>query len=266
MRRLLSFICVMISLMSGSALSGEETLNIVFFGDESEDAALIYNSEVCILIDAGLSDTGDEIADHLSDNGISHIDTVILSHYDKDHIGGMKKLLKRVTADQVLGPSYEDDSSAYEKLLKTLGKYDTELTRLTEDTVFSIGPLHISIQVPDRIYRQENDMSIITYISYGDITMLFPGDIEKDRIQHELLSGVRKCDFIKLPHHGGIEDNTYEYLEACGARLAVITCSDEEPEDEMTVRCLEMLDIDHRLTRLGRVSLTCSADEIVFSE
>ena len=70
-----------------------------------------------------LSDTADEddypaIAARLRDIGAARIDYIILSHYDKDHIGAAARLIREFEVGTVLRPDYVEESAEYFALIK----------------------------------------------------------------------------------------------------------------------------------------------------
>ena len=91
---------VMLSACDGQRKeSGEKTeektapaLNIECLDVGKADAFVLYTASSCVMIDCGEKNDGKDIVDFLDVKGINRIDYLILSHFDKDHIGGAKKL------------------------------------------------------------------------------------------------------------------------------------------------------------------------------
>ncbi len=75
----------------------------------------------------------------------------------------------------------------------------------------------------DRIAKDENDNSIISYFTYDDFTYLFMGDASKD-IEKQLLDMYDlKADIIKVGHHGSNTSSDEEFLNQLDCRLAIIS-------------------------------------------
>lgn len=80
----------------------EDRLEIQQLDCQRGDAALVlfqkknndnkYKNEKTLLIDTGLADFGEYLQKYLEKNKINHIDSIIFSHMDIDHIGGGMKL------------------------------------------------------------------------------------------------------------------------------------------------------------------------------
>ena len=69
-------------------------LNAVTFSIGKADATLIYTAESAVLIDAGEDEDAAEILRFMQRKGIDKLDAFIITHYDKDHVGGADGILK----------------------------------------------------------------------------------------------------------------------------------------------------------------------------
>ncbi len=59
------------------------------------DAALITAEDGSrILIDAGTNKGGKKLAERFAEEGIERLDAMIITHFDKDHVGGADKIRK----------------------------------------------------------------------------------------------------------------------------------------------------------------------------
>ena len=67
----------------------------MFLNVGKADAALFTVAGKHYLVDTGTADAVDAILRALTYYGVTHLDGVLITHMDKDHVGGLKKLLKR---------------------------------------------------------------------------------------------------------------------------------------------------------------------------
>lgn len=83
----LVFVCLT---MCGCAASGaeEDTLTAVFYDVGKADAILLYTEDAAVLVDAGVNKSGEDIVADLHARGIERLDALIITHFDKDHVGG----------------------------------------------------------------------------------------------------------------------------------------------------------------------------------
>ena len=63
------------------------TLNLWCFQAGKADAFLLWNESGTVLIDTGESGFGKEILKKLQELGIQRLDYLIITHFDKDHVG-----------------------------------------------------------------------------------------------------------------------------------------------------------------------------------
>ena len=242
------------------------TMEIVFFGEKAEDAILLTLDGTNILIDAGLNKTGKEIAAYLEERGIGRIDLMLITHFDKDHVGGADKVLESAEIGRIVCPDYPGENKQYEQFVKAAEECGIGPETLCADTDIGFGPLALHIDVPEQNYEDENDMSLVTTVQYGDCALLFAGDAESPRLAELLEDGVDMCGFLKVPHHGRIEKLSPQFIQAVRPKLAVITCSEAEPEDELLVQLLRDAGAEVRLTREGAVRVYCDGKDIRFGE
>ena len=72
-------------------------LDLYAFSVGKADALLIRTDDAAIMIDTGENGDGEELVAHLLMLGIDRLDLLILTHYDKDHIGGAEaEVLKKL--------------------------------------------------------------------------------------------------------------------------------------------------------------------------
>lgn len=211
-----------------------------------------------MLIDTGTKESADTVLDFLRQEGISSLSMLILTHMDKDHVGGAAAVLEAVTVERVLQADYDRDnasSSAYKEALAASG---VTPERLREPVEASLGEAAIRVLPGEKTaYEQSNDYSLMTEIVYGSRRMLFAGDAERERLQEYLEGEPQACDFLKVPHHGGTEKNSAAFLAATSPAYAVITCSEEEPPDEEILTLLKMAGAKVYLTSDGTVTAEC---------
>ena len=115
-------------------------------------------------------------------------------------------------------------------------------------------------------YKQSNDYSVFTEITYGDHRFLFTGDGEKKRLQEYLDGRPDPCDFLKVPHHGRAEKNSEAFFEAVAPRYAVITCSEEEPPEDEVLALLKAAGAETYLTSGGTVTAVSDGRTLTVSQ
>ncbi|MCC0627985.1 MULTISPECIES: ComEC/Rec2 family competence protein [unclassified Clostridioides] len=218
------------------------------------DCILIEIGDKVIMIDTGEDKNGKQIVDRLKEKGINTLDYLILTHLDKDHIGGVDSVLSSVKINNIIQANYKKDSKQYDEYIDSLKKADVEPVVLKEKMDIVINSAEINIQPASKSqYESSNDYSIITSINYGAHKFLFSGDAEEKRLAEFIGENTLKYDFVKIPHHGRYDKLTEAFLESISPKYAVITCSEKKEPDEDVLKILKKLNIKTFLTSNGDI-------------
>ena len=239
------------------------------------DTALLYleGETEAVVIDAGDDDDGPRIVEKLEELGVTKISHLIITHYDKDHMGGAAYVLEHIPVGQIIQPDYPKTGDRFEAYRKVVDEYVSDICAVSDYMEFSVGHLSFSIYPendPDNQYFKENDdndRSLVTMVTYQDKRFLFTGDIEEKRIELLLSTGVDlSCDWMKIPHHGRFNDWTVFLLDAAGAKDGVICCSEKNPAEEGTVDAVRRAGMACWMTADGDVTFTCDGEDIYVVE
>ena len=214
-------------------------LEITILDTGKSDCILIEIEDKTIMIDAGLDENGDQIIDALSKNGITEIDFMILTHLDKDHIGGADIILDNLKVDQVIQANYSKDTKQYEEYIKALEENNITPTLLQENLDLNVNGATITLYPASKSeYEKSNDYSIITSLNYKKQKFLFTGDAESERLSEFLTLNPSSYTFLKLPHHGQYSDELATLVTKIKPSYGVITCSEEQTPDIATILLL----------------------------
>ena len=211
------------------------------------DAIVILSGDRALVLDTGEEEDGEEVVEFLEHRGIHRIEAMILTHFDRDHVGGAAAIIRNCRVKQIYAPAYEGRGTDYEAMLEAAGEAGTPIRRLTEPVSLSFGDAALLIEPPlsyevdenaDREW--DNDFSLITTLSHGENRLVFMGDAEKRRIRQWLAQETAlPCDFLKVPHHGVYNGALEELLEQLQPEIAVSCTSQKHPAEEKTKRILE---------------------------
>ena len=89
------------------------TFSIRFLDVGQADAAIVECDGHYMLIDGGNKHDSSKMYTILKESGINHLDLVVGTHPDADHIGGLPGALNFATADRVLSPVLEHDTESF---------------------------------------------------------------------------------------------------------------------------------------------------------
>jgi len=253
-------------LLGCACVRDASALELYAFSVGKADALLIKTPDASIMIDTGENGDGDELVARLFELGIKKLDLLILTHFDKDHIGGADTIIRNVPIDRILLPSYEKESKQYTQLLAALKQTDAEITYLTADLTLKYGALDLFVWPSPVPFdgTSDNDQSLITKALFDGKSYLFMGDAEEAELK-KLIYSERNltCDVLKLPHHG-VYDEQYAALMATTLPSCVIICdSPKNPADAQTIETLQFFEPIILQTKNGEIHLTVKSGTII---
>jgi len=274
----LVLILLLCSLLVSCQTENGSTLTLDFYKIGKADAILIRGVQedgtpFSVLIDTGESDDAPEIVEKVRAVGIETLDYLILTHFDKDHIGGVAGVLSSLSASHILMPDYIGEGAPYEQMTALVADGSYPVQVLTEDTQFTLGKTAFSVSVPKQssyAKKQDNNASLVITVTHGTQVLYLTGDAEALR-QKELISelssaGITKTALLKVPHHGVYNDGIDTFFAACSPANAIITCSDKNPPDAMTISQLHALNAKVYLTSDGDIRAVCSETGITVTQ
>ena len=213
-------------------------LSVTFIDLETtgDSTLIVMPNESTVLIDGGMPAAYPNIRDTLDDFGISHIDVIIVTHPDQDHVAGFNNLLAddQYTVGQVLINPTPKDTQTYQRFLSQIEYQGIELINAhaghkisLDDSVSMeiIGPADELIPKGTNA-SSSNTNSLITLLEFGDFEFLFTGDATY-KTEEWLIDNVAPdkldVDIMNAPHHGSKHASTQEFIDATSPELVVFS-------------------------------------------
>lgn len=270
MKRCIFAIIATILLCGCSVKEKPDTLAVSFFDIGKADSFLMTCGGKNLLMDAGTAKDGKKVAGRLADMGVENIDYLLITHFDRDHAGGAAQIIEDFNVKALLRPEYMKESDESAACMAAAEKQGVKVIVITAQTDIQLGGAKLVIHPAKKVYENDpsNNSSLVTEVFHGNNSLLFTGDIEKERIadiKYELSDAG--YDFIKVPHHGKYEKVLPEFFSLAGAQSAVITSSEKNPEEQETIQALEDAGVkDILLTRSGEITLQSNGKELDFTQ
>lgn len=266
---------LMAALLSGCGAAAMPTdpLTVTILDIGKADAIVLSCGEETMVIDAGETDDGKELVNFLAWQGTQRVDVLIITHFDKDHVGGAARLVKKMEVGRVLLPDYEGDNEEYAAFMAQLEKSGITPERLTKAVKLSLGEAEVLVEPPTDYslaatgQEVDNDLSLITTVTHGTQRLLFTGDAEKARLTEWLAQEKRlPCGFLKVPHHGNYNKALPELIAAVKPEIAAICDSAKNPAEERTLALLQREGVACYETKNGEIVVISDGKSLSVSQ
>lgn len=251
----------------------EVPLKVTLLKVGKADAIALQTEGETMVIDAGEEEDGEEMVMFLKNQGITRVDTLIITHFDRDHVGGADIVAEEMDVGTVVLPDYEGTNTEYEDFMDVLGKKGITPRRLTEPEEYTLGEAHVLVEPPHSYETKsaaaefDNNFSLIATVTHGENRLLFMGDAEKQRIR-EWIAGenAAPCKFLKIPHHGVYNTALKELMETVSPDYAVICSSNKNPAEVETLELLKKKNISVFQTKDGNVTVISDGKKLELNQ
>lgn len=183
---------------------------VVFLDVGQGDTMFISVEECNILIDAYQGSLN-----YLLNHGIRHIDLMILTHSDNDHIHDALAIMESVNIKRLVLSAFDDSYFLVHH----------NVIRVKSGDRLMCGSMVMNVLGPIRDYQESNNNSIVLQMQLENQIFLFSGDIEKEA-EDDLVNrygNQLKSDILKISHHGSNTSSTKRFIQAVDPDVGVIS-------------------------------------------
>jgi competence protein ComEC len=190
------------------------------------DAVLLRSARAIALIDTGPDP--EQLEKCLTRVGVDHIDLLVLTHFDLDHVGGVDAVVGRV-GTALHGPP---GTLAGARVLTRLEDGGARTLQARTGTTGTLGLTTWRVLWPradTRAYPPGNDLSVVLDVrGEGMPTSLFLGDLSASPQAALAASGTPEppYDLVKVSHHGSADQDVGLY-ELARPAIALVTVGAE---------------------------------------
>ena len=211
-------------------------LSITHLNVGQGDAAVVeFPGSKVLLIDAGGRatgefDTGESIvAPFLRSRKILKVDYLFVSHPRVDHYGGMRDIAEEFAPSEFWSGLSKGRTTRYEDLEEAIERSGIRRIFLSShDPCRTIEQVRVCVLYPPE--EKTGDSSVVVRLSFGRVSMLFAGDVERrdERILLESKADLSSA-VLKVPRHGSLTSSSEEFIAAIKPRLAIFSVGHGNP-------------------------------------
>lgn len=199
-----------------------------------------------VLIDGGTRherfDVGKRVvAPFLWNRGIHHIDLVIGTHQQLDHVGGLIWILRHMSVGEYWGGGIVRPEQFARDLQSALRvRRIDERIAVRGQELLQAGPCHLNILNPleqfsdgEMVRLQSgtalNNHSIVSRLQCGQHSIFFAADIEADGLGRLMVDDRRPVTLLKVPHHGARSSHDQDWIHQLQPKYAIISVGAGNP-------------------------------------
>ena len=174
-------------------------------------SVLILTHQHAVLFDAGgrtaNSDDGERIVKPvLRALGVKQLDLVMISHDDRDHVGGLDAILQEVPVKRLVR------STCHRGMRWEMDKVQLEVLHPDRP---------VEPALADKKTGKRNHRSCVLKVSGAHHSVLLPGDITSREEVKLLSAGMSPVNVVLAPHHGSDTSSSMAWVQATGARHVI---------------------------------------------
>ncbi len=192
-----------------------------------------------MLIDCGHNNlTNFRPSNYCISKGIHSLNHLVVSNYDEDHLSDLPSLKSSLYHLGILHINDSINSQILRQIKSTSGPLGYGMLALLELLKIYIYPItepiafdgieitHYFNNYPTFI--DTNNLSVVTFLKYGDVNIIFPGDLEREG----WLNLIRNANFVQrlsevkiyvASHHGRESGYCKEIFDICNPYIVIVS-------------------------------------------
>jgi competence protein ComEC len=209
---------------------------LTFLDARQGDCAVLQHDGRTVVVDVA----HESLLVGLREIGVRRVDLLILTHPDKDHIGGAGALLSAFPRSQVaISDSFRSDR----EMQAAFRSWNLEAWRvlwLAPEHEFRVGDVRLRLHSPRIVPGQEgNDGSTFVRFSQGSAAAVLTGDAPRSAERAALRIDDWSAQVLKAGHHGSRGSTDPAFVRAVRPEWLVVSCGVENPYGHPAKETLE---------------------------
>jgi competence protein ComEC len=196
-------------------------LRVTFLDVGQGDATLLQVPQGAMLVDQGPPEA--EVASRLRRFGIRELSILVLTHPQRDHVGGAADVLRSTRVRIVLDPRLTASAPEERSAIAEARSRGVSVETARPGVEYRIGRLLVRVLWPDGPGLPSEDpnlRAVVCLVSFGQTDVLLGADAESSVLLPLRLPPV---EILKVSHHGSADAQLPQLLEELQPRVAVIS-------------------------------------------
>jgi competence protein ComEC len=196
-------------------------LRITFLDVGPGDAGLLQVAQGAVLVDQGPPEA--QVADQIRRLGVHKLAAIVLTHPQRDHVGGAADVLREISVGFALDPGIPAVSPDEQAARAAAARSGVRIVLARSGENFTLGRLRLRVlwpPDPGMPGEDPNQKAIVLLASYGSFDALLTADAESDVTLPLRPSPV---ELLKVAHHGSADAGLASLLDLTRPRIAVIS-------------------------------------------
>ena len=206
---------------------------VYFFNVEQGEMSYVKYEKSSVIVDIGSlrkSLPFSVINSYFKSENINHVDVLVISHMDIDHMSGLEDFVKKYHVGLVLYPLVLEKDSNYLYFEKILLENNLNSKEVKANDIIELDSIKIEVLLPgeDLIKKDsKNANSLICIVSTKDSNILYTSDVNKETEEKLILlyNKLPHIDILKVAHHGSKTSSSEEFIKFVAPKYGVISAS-----------------------------------------
>jgi competence protein ComEC len=240
-------------------------LRITFLDVGQGDSILLQVPEGAVLVDEGPPEA--DVVGQLDDLGVERLEAVVLSHPERDHVGGAADVIHGTDVGAVVDPGIPASSADESAALAAARERHVPVVLARAGRSLRVGALRLRVLWPraDPVPGgNPNDSAVVLLASYGKVDALLTADAEGS-----VTVPIRPppVEILKVAHHGSDDSFLPGLLDLLRPSVAVVSVGRSNTYGHPTPATVAALEAApalavYRTDRDGRVTLETDGAQI----
>lgn len=230
-----------------------DVMRLHFIDVGQGDCIFVDYGEKEALIDCGEWEYSDKVIQYITPYVDEALDLVIATHPDSDHIGGMMYIFDSFQVDCLIDSGAYKDTITYENYMNAVSNEPECEIVLDDDLIWEMGEqAYIRIIETGDSDSDVNEISVVSEVVYGEISVLLTGDMGS-KTERKNLGKFSEVTVLKAGHHGSSKSTSEEFLSITKPDYVILSAGKDNSYGHPHTETLK------RLSKIGSIAY-CTMD------